>query len=87
MPDPSHPLTETEKLVFGIDARRHAVLGFPLERGSGCNPPDVQAAYYIQDIERAEGKEAADALRAKLHTAANPLRVVKEPPPNVRPLS
>lgn len=85
MIDPSHPLSVTERLVFGADARRHPVLGFVIQLGSGSHAPDVQAELYIRDVERGDGPEAGAALRAKLH-AVNPLRVVeKEPAPEVRP--
>jgi hypothetical protein len=87
MVDPSHPLSVTERHVFGTDARRHPVLGFVIEQGSGAHPPDVQAELYMRGVERDDGPEAAAALRAKLHAAANPLRVVeKEQAPGDRPL-
>jgi hypothetical protein len=86
MIDPSQPLSVTERHVFGADARRHPVLGFVIEQGSGAHPTDVQAELYIRGVERDDGPEAAAALRAKLHAAANRLPIVeKEPAPEVRP--
>jgi hypothetical protein len=87
MIDPSRSLSVTERHVFG-DARRHPVLGFVIEQRSGARPTDVQAELYIRGVERDDGPEAGGALRAKLHAAANPLRIVeKEQAPDVRPLS
>jgi hypothetical protein len=86
MIDPSQPLSVTERQVFGTDARRHPVLGFVLECGSGCLDPAGQAENYCRIVERDEGPEAANALRAKLRAALNPLQVVKEQAPGVRPL-
>jgi hypothetical protein len=88
MIDPSRSLSITERQVFGTDARRHPVLGFVLECGSGCLDPAGQAENYCRTVERDEGPEAANALRAKLYIAANPFRIVeKEQVPDVRPLS
>ena len=65
-PDPKDPLTETEKKVFGEDARRHPVTGFPIERGSGALPERMQAQNHIRHVAETEGPEAADAMRKRL---------------------
>ncbi len=76
MIDPHGKLSLTEQKVFGHDAKKH-ILGFVIEVGSGSLPVEQQAANYIRDVEYFEGPAAAEALRAKLKTAAVPLRVVK----------
>jgi hypothetical protein len=64
--DPTLPLTDIEKAVYGADARRHPLTGLPLESGIGCAPADVQALGHLTVIEETEGKAAADAMRKKL---------------------
>jgi hypothetical protein len=59
MTDPKHPLNETEKRVFGADAKRHPVTGQVLEQGSGAHPPEIQAELFCQNLERTEGPAAA----------------------------
>jgi hypothetical protein len=77
--DPKHPLNEMEKKVFGANARRHPITGMVLECGSGALPDEVQAAVvHVAEIERQFGKEAADAVRAKLHMASRPLANKKD---------
>jgi len=65
MLDSREPLNETEKHVFGPDAKRHPIAGFVIEQGSGAMPVDVQLAQYIAMVERTEGKEAAEQLRIR----------------------
>jgi hypothetical protein len=68
--DPRHKLNETEKHVYGADARRHEITGEVLEQGSGALPADVQAAViHCAEIERREGRAAADLVRQKLDMA------------------
>ena len=64
--DPSRPLTKDDKLVFGEDAKWHAITGFPLETGIGAASEDVQARGHCDIIEQQEGKEIADEYRRKL---------------------
>jgi hypothetical protein len=64
--DPNSPVTDSERLVFGADAKRHPVTGLCLESGIGCAPDDVQALGHLAVIEGTEGKTAADAMRKRL---------------------
>jgi hypothetical protein len=66
LPDPSRPLTKEDKLVFGDDAKRHPITGFPLESGIGAAKEAVQARHHCDLIEEQEGKEIADEYRRKL---------------------
>lgn len=77
MIDPLSALSVTERHVFGPDARRHPLLGFVIEQGSGALPVDEQARQYVQIIEHTEGKAAADAMRVKLAAATRQLAIVK----------
>jgi hypothetical protein len=66
-PNPDHPLTYAEKLIFGFDGQRHPVTGMCLMRGSGAGTPDEQAIrIHLPEIEKAEGKEVANEIRRKL---------------------
>jgi hypothetical protein len=65
--NPKHPLTPEEIKTFGVDSYRHSITGEPVEVGSGALPPDQQAALvHVLEIERREGKAAADEVRQKL---------------------
>jgi hypothetical protein len=66
LPDPNRPLTKDDKLVFGADAKRHPITGFPLESGIGAAPEAVQARGHCDMIEQQEGKEIAGEYRRKL---------------------
>jgi len=69
LPDPSKPLTKDDKLVFGADAKRHPITGFPIETGIGSAPEAVQARQHCELIEHEHGKEVADEYRRKLGIA------------------
>jgi hypothetical protein len=70
MPDPTRKLSVTEAHVFGADAVIHPITNMPLEQGSGALPVDVQAAVvHVAEIERREGRAAADIVRKKLDMA------------------
>jgi hypothetical protein len=65
--DPNRKLSPMEIRIFGADAKIHPITGEVLEQGSGAHPPDVQAALvHVLEIERREGKAAADEVRRKL---------------------
>lgn len=66
LPDPNLPLRPEEKLVFGADAQRHPVTGYPLETGNGAAPVDRQVLGHIDMIEAQEGEAVADGYRRKL---------------------
>lgn len=66
MPDPTQPLSEMEKRVFGARARRHAITGFVLEDGIGALPIKQQARQHLQIIASTQGKAAATIMRYKL---------------------
>lgn len=66
MLDPMERLSEMEARVFGVNAKRHAVLGFIIEEGKGALPVPHQARNYLRTVEQTEGWAAADALRLKL---------------------
>ena len=61
-----------ERNVFGANSTYHPITGMPLETGIGAAPHHVQAQHHCNVIEQREGKEAADAMRAKLHEATKP---------------
>jgi hypothetical protein len=69
MTDPKHELDETEKHVFGADAKRHPICGFVIEQGSGALAVELQAELFCQNLERTEGPQAAAAMRKKLQIA------------------
>jgi hypothetical protein len=71
------PLSVPESLVFGADAKRHPVLGFVIEHGSGCLPIEEQARQFVQLIEHFQGKPAADALRVKVAAASRRFEIVR----------
>jgi hypothetical protein len=74
MQDPSRKLTPVEILVYSADAKIHPVTNMVLEQGSGALSADQQAAViHVAEIERTQGKAAADAVRQKLHMAMRPL--------------
>jgi hypothetical protein len=64
-PDPLHPLTVPEKLVFGADARRHPVAGFVLEQGYGALSESAQAEQHCQTIDAEDGRAAGNEMRRK----------------------
>jgi hypothetical protein len=64
-PDLSHPLSVMEKNTFGHDAKRHPVIGFVLEQGSGAGTPDQQAENYCKSVDADEGRDAGNELRRK----------------------
>jgi hypothetical protein len=67
LPNPKHPLTHVQKLVYGEDGQRHWLSGYPLERGCGALSPDDQAKLlHIPEIERLEGKAIANEFRRRL---------------------
>ncbi len=68
MPDPKDSLSPTDRLIFGSDAKRHPITGFVLEQGIGALPPEQQARNHLANVERFEGKAAADALRGRLES-------------------
>jgi hypothetical protein len=71
MTDPKHPLNETEKHVFGADAKRHPIIGdLILEQGSGAHPPEIQALMWVENLARVDPAQAA-MWREKLSIAAN----------------
>ena len=67
--DPQAPLSNADRATFGHNAKRHPVLGFPLESGIGALPVEQQAAAFVADVERSHGKAAADVLRRELAAA------------------
>jgi hypothetical protein len=63
------PLTETEKHVWGADARRHDVIpDLILERGSGALSPELQAIAFVENLARTDPDQAA-MWRRKLEIA------------------
>jgi hypothetical protein len=63
------PLTETEKHVWGADAKRHEIISdLILEQGSGAHPPEMQAEIYCQNLARTD-PELAAMWRRKLEIA------------------
>jgi hypothetical protein len=71
------PLSVPESLVFGAAAKRHPVLGFVIEHGSGCLPIEEQARQHLQIVEHTQGKAAADALRVKVAAATRRFEIVR----------
>jgi hypothetical protein len=69
MIDPTEPLSTNEKLVFGVNAKRHPVLGFVVEEGSGAKPIAQQAENYIRTLKPAEQQAARAALQAEAESA------------------
>ena len=68
--DPTRKLSPAEIRTYGADAKIHQITGEVVEQGSGAHPPDVQAALvHVLEIERREGRAAADKVRAKLKMA------------------
>jgi hypothetical protein len=70
----------TEQQVFGPDAKRHPVLGFVIEQGSGALSVAEQIQNYISMVAVTESAAAAEAVRAKLRTAEQPLHIVDMQP-------
>jgi hypothetical protein len=70
MIDPKEPLSPTEKHVFGVDAKRHPVLGFVIEQGSGAESIAVQVENYIRMVANTEGADAAEAAAARCYAEA-----------------
>jgi hypothetical protein len=69
-----------DQMVYGADAKLHPVTLMPLEQGSGAHAPDDQALLvHLPEIERTQGKAAADAMRIKLSGSARRLAIVKQP--------
>jgi len=77
LPDPTHRLTKTETAVWVHDAKRHAVLGFVIEQGSGALPERQQVELFFRDLAPRSEPDAAAALRRKLEAAERPLAIVK----------
>jgi hypothetical protein len=69
LPAPDEPLTETEKHVFGFDAKRHPLCGFVVEQSVGSHPVELQAELFCQNLERSHGPEAASAMSRRLAIA------------------
>jgi hypothetical protein len=69
LPSPDEPLTETEKHIWGFNARRHSVAGFVIEQSVGSHPIELQAELFCQNLERSHGPEAASAMRRRLAIA------------------
>jgi hypothetical protein len=69
MTDPKHKLNETEKHVFGADAKRHPVIGdLILEQGSGALGVEEQAQAFCANLARTDPVAAA-SWRHKLELA------------------
>jgi hypothetical protein len=65
--DPNRKLSPTEIMVYGADAKIDPRTGEVIEQGSGALPIDQQALFvHCAEIERREGKAAADEVRRKL---------------------
>jgi hypothetical protein len=79
MPDEdqiTHPLSQAEKAVFGEDARRHPITGYPLERGSGCLSDDAQARGHLAQIAATQGKAAAEAMLIRLEAEKRRIEIL-----------
>lgn len=57
--------------VFG-DAKIHAVTGRHIEQGSGALPEHVQVQHHLAEIEREQGKDVADRMRAEIRFLQEP---------------
>lgn len=68
LPNPKHPLSVLERGVFGHNAKRHPITGFPLEQGHGSLSSDAQAAQHVERIE-ADTRDDLLAKGADLETA------------------
>jgi hypothetical protein len=72
--DPTRKLSPTEVMVYGADAKISPLTGEVYEQGTGCLPPALQESLvHVLEIERREGKAAADEVRRKLRMATRPL--------------
>ncbi len=71
LPGPDHPLTETEKHVWGHDARRHKIVTTMIvEQSMGMGPEtaDAQAWQYVENLAKTD-PELAAMWREKLSIA------------------
>jgi hypothetical protein len=67
LPNPAHPLSVVEKLIFGEDGARHSVTGMCLETGFGSlSPADQARLLHIPQIETIHGRVIANEFRRKL---------------------
>jgi hypothetical protein len=67
MPDPRQELSIPERQTFGVDAVRHPITGYPIEKGYGALSPRDQAwRVHLPLISAREGKAAAEEIRKKL---------------------
>jgi hypothetical protein len=57
---------ENPEHVFGAGAKRHPILNFYIENGSGAHPEHIQIEQRIRCIEATYGKAAADDMRRRL---------------------
>lgn len=72
MINPKEPLSVTEKLVFGVDAKRHPVLGFVIEQSERAESVEQQVLNYISMVAQTKGAAAVEACRAALRAAEAP---------------
>jgi hypothetical protein len=87
LPDPKSPLNRNEQNVFGWNAVRHPVTGFPLQMGGygsehPASPPNVQAREHIDIIAREHGVEVAKEMARKLIEFERNGGVVEMPAPD-----
>jgi hypothetical protein len=59
------PLSITEKLIFGPDAKRHAITGRVLELGSGALLENEQTELHCRDIDAKDGRATGNDMRRK----------------------
>ena len=62
--------SKADKNVFGADTQLHPVTEMPLENGIGAASDEQQALNHCDVIEKTEGKQAADQMRAKVKNTA-----------------
>ena len=66
----THPLSPTERAVYGENAVRHPITGLIIEQGSGALSPYEQAVrLHLPQIAATQGVEVAAAMRSKLDAA------------------
>lgn len=74
----THPLSPSERAVFGEAARRHEITGMVLENGSGCLSDDQQARLiHLPEVARTQGRDVAEAMLIKLDAAARRAEIMK----------
>ena len=62
-----HPLSPTEKAIYGDNAARHPITDMPLEMGVGAlSAADQARRVHLPEIFRTQGAAAADAMRIKV---------------------